>query len=61
MWRRLAEVTDGRANIKVDRETFKYLKRNKPSGWTWDYYLRELLYPYDDGTLDAHHQLHNDP
>lgn len=44
-------MSDDRRNIKVDAETFDLLKRNKPSGWTWDYYLRELLYPYDDGAL----------
>lgn len=41
-----------RKNLKINEDTFELLKRNKPKGWTWDYYLRELLYPYDDGALD---------
>jgi len=35
-------MTDNRANIKVDRETFDRLKDDKPDGVTWDYYLTQI-------------------
>ena len=35
-------MTDGRANIKVSRETFNALASDKPDGVTWDYYLTEI-------------------
>jgi len=35
-------MTDDRANIKVDRDTFQALKDDKPSGVTWDYYLLQI-------------------
>lgn len=40
-------MSDGRKNIKVDSETFKMLKRNKPEGVTWSYHLRQLQYATD--------------
>lgn len=35
-------MTDDRKNIKLPEEDFEELKREKPSGVSWGYYLTEL-------------------
>jgi len=35
-------MSDERANIKVEPETHKLLKRSKPAGVSWSDYLRDL-------------------
>lgn len=35
-------MTDDRATIKIDRNTFETLRDDKPDGVTWGYYLLEL-------------------
>lgn len=36
-----------RKNLKISEGTFEMLKRNKPDGVTWDYYLEQLQYATD--------------
>lgn len=34
-------------NLRIREDTFQMLKRNKPDGVTWDYYLEQLQYATD--------------
>jgi len=43
---------EGKTSLTVNDETFAALKRNKPDGVTWDYYLRELLEATDKEAED---------
>lgn len=43
---------EGKTSITVKDETFEMLKRNKPDGVTWDYYLKQLQYATDEEAED---------